>query len=89
MGTLDPLYKHVKQQIIASPSEGEWKPGELMPSEPILAARYQVGISTIPRRAPRVGRRRPGGAPSGQGHLSQVDTRHHHYHYRIDKGEEI
>lgn len=47
MGALDPLYKHVKQQIAASLSEGEWKPGELMPSEPVLAARYQVGISTI------------------------------------------
>jgi GntR family transcriptional regulator len=47
MGALDPLYKHVKQQIVASLSEGEWKPGEMMPSEPVLAARYQVGISTI------------------------------------------
>jgi len=47
MGTLGSLYKHVKRQIVASLSEGEWKPGELMPSEPVLAARYQVGISTI------------------------------------------
>jgi len=47
VGTLDPLYKHVKQQLVASLSEGEWKPGALMPSESSLAARYAVGISTI------------------------------------------
>lgn len=42
-----PLYKHVKDRIIESLSRGEWKPAELLPSEPKLAARYGVGISTI------------------------------------------
>lgn len=43
----DPLYKHVKNRIVQSLTEGEWKPGEMLPSEPKLAARYDVGISTI------------------------------------------
>lgn len=47
MAAADPLYKHVKQRMVASLSEGEWKPGEMLPSEPNLAARYEVGISTI------------------------------------------
>lgn len=42
-----PLYKHVKDRIVESLSRGEWKPAELLPSEPKLAARYGVGISTI------------------------------------------
>lgn len=43
----DPLYKHVKSQIVQSLTAGEWKPGEVLPSEARLAARYGVGISTI------------------------------------------
>lgn len=45
--TPDPLYKQVKNQIIRSLTEGEWQPGKMIPSEPKLAARYGVGISTI------------------------------------------
>ena len=43
----DPLYKHVKHEIVRSLTEGEWKPGQLMPSEAKLAGRYSVAISTI------------------------------------------
>lgn len=43
----DPLYKQVKHQLVRSLAEGEWKPGEMLPSEPRLAARFDVGISTI------------------------------------------
>ncbi|MEW5708220.1 MAG: GntR family transcriptional regulator [Pseudomonadota bacterium] len=45
--TPEPLYKHVKNQIIDSLTRGEWRPGEMLPSEPKLAERYGVGISTI------------------------------------------
>ncbi len=45
--TPDPLYKQVKHQLVQRLAEGEWKPGELLPSEPRLAARFGVGISTI------------------------------------------
>lgn len=42
-----PLYKEVKNKIIQSLIGGEWRPGEMMPSEPKLAGRYRVGINTI------------------------------------------
>lgn len=42
-----PLYKEVKSQIIQSLAQGEWGPGESLPSEAKLAARFGVGVSTI------------------------------------------
>jgi len=45
--TPEPLYKQVKQQIVRSLMQGEWKPGEKLPVESELATRYGVGISTI------------------------------------------
>jgi GntR family transcriptional regulator len=42
-----PLYKQIKREIAASLNRGEWKAGEILPSEPQLAKRYSVGISTI------------------------------------------
>lgn len=43
----EPLYKQVRNEIIRSLAQGEWKPGDMIPSEPNLAARYGVGIATI------------------------------------------
>jgi GntR family transcriptional regulator len=45
--TDDPLYKHVKGRIVDGLRQGEWKPGEVLPSEAKLAALFDVGISTI------------------------------------------
>lgn len=42
-----PLYKLVKNQIIEALRNGEWKAGEILPSEAKLSALYDVGISTI------------------------------------------
>lgn len=42
-----PLYKEVKNRIVESLIAGEWRPGDIMPSEPRLAERYGVGINTI------------------------------------------
>jgi GntR family transcriptional regulator len=41
------LYKEVQKQLTRSLVEGEWLPGSMLPSEPRLAERYNVGISTI------------------------------------------
>lgn len=43
----DPLYKHVKGRIVDALRRGDWKPGELLPSEARLAGLFDVGISTI------------------------------------------
>uniref|UniRef100_UPI003F49271A GntR family transcriptional regulator n=1 Tax=Cupriavidus necator TaxID=106590 RepID=UPI003F49271A len=41
------LYKDVKQAILAALAEGEWKPGEVIPSERKLIERFGVSIGTL------------------------------------------
>lgn len=54
MPTLDPasssglpLYKEVKQQIVRALSAAEWSPGDMIPSEKQLCARFGVSIGTL------------------------------------------
>lgn len=42
-----PLYKAVKRKIIESIREGEWKPGDVIPSEKKLCERFGVSMGTI------------------------------------------
>ena len=42
-----PLYQQIKGLILQSLQDGEWKPGELIPSEMDLAARYRVSQGTV------------------------------------------
>jgi GntR family transcriptional regulator len=42
-----PLYKQIKLLLVASLEQAEWKPGELIPSEFELAARYHVSQGTV------------------------------------------
>jgi GntR family transcriptional regulator len=42
-----PLYKQVKAAIIESLTRNEWRLGERIPTEPELASKYGVGISTV------------------------------------------
>lgn len=42
-----PLYSQIRSLILHSMQSGEWKPGELMPSEAELAQRYQVSQGTV------------------------------------------
>lgn len=45
--TFSPLYQQIKELILASLQAGEWKPGDLIPSENDLAARYGVSQGTV------------------------------------------
>ncbi|MGN6388685.1 MAG: GntR family transcriptional regulator [Burkholderiaceae bacterium] len=45
--TFSPLYQQIKSLITASLQSGEWKPGELIPSEVDLAQRYKVSQGTV------------------------------------------
>jgi len=45
--TFSPLYQQIKGLLLKSLQEGEWKPGELIPSETELAARYGVSQGTV------------------------------------------
>lgn len=42
-----PLYQQIKTLILQSLQAGEWKPGELIPSEMDLAARFRVSQGTV------------------------------------------
>jgi GntR family transcriptional regulator len=42
-----PLYRQIKQLLMTGLEQGEWKPGELIPSEMELAARFQVSQGTV------------------------------------------
>lgn len=51
VGTLtpafSPLYQQIKALILQSLQQGEWKPGEAIPSEMELAARFRVSQGTV------------------------------------------
>ncbi|TSE24434.1 GntR family transcriptional regulator [Tepidimonas aquatica] len=42
-----PLYQQIKALILQSLQAGEWRPGDLIPSEQELAARYKVSQGTV------------------------------------------
>ncbi|MCD0502625.1 GntR family transcriptional regulator [Bordetella petrii] len=42
-----PLYRQIKELLVQSLERGEWKPGELIPSEIDLASRFQVSQGTV------------------------------------------
>jgi len=42
-----PLYRQIKDLLVKSLDQGEWKPGELIPSEVELANRFQVSQGTV------------------------------------------
>ena len=42
-----PLYQQIKGLILQSLQSGEWKPGEVIPSEMDLAARFRVSQGTV------------------------------------------
>ena len=42
-----PLYQQIKALILRSLQAGEWKPGDMIPSELELAARYRVSQGTV------------------------------------------
>lgn len=47
IATFSPLYQQIKALILGSLQTGEWKPGEAIPSENDLAARFKVSQGTV------------------------------------------
>jgi GntR family transcriptional regulator len=45
--TFSPLYRQIKKLIMQSLQSGEWRPGELIPSEVELAGRFNVSQGTV------------------------------------------
>lgn len=44
-----PLYEQIRQLIVAALAEGEWRPGDALPSEPALAERFHASPGTVRR----------------------------------------
>ena len=44
-----PLYQQVRQILLKTIQSGEWKPGEKIPIEPVLAEQMGVSIGTLRR----------------------------------------
>lgn len=42
-----PLYKEVRRTLLQCLARGEWKPGDQLPPEPLLAKRFGVAIPTV------------------------------------------
>lgn len=47
IATFSPLYQQIKALILGNLQAGEWKPGEAIPSENDLAARFKVSQGTV------------------------------------------
>ena len=45
--TFSPLYRQIKSLILQGLKSGEWRPGEVIPSETELAARFNVSQGTV------------------------------------------
>ena len=45
--SFSPLYQQIKGLVLQSLQAGEWKPGDLIPSEFELAARFKVSQGTV------------------------------------------
>jgi GntR family transcriptional regulator len=45
--TFSPLYRQIRDRLVLSLEAGEWRPGEAIPSEIELAARYGVSQGTV------------------------------------------
>jgi len=45
--SFSPLYRQIKALLLAALEGGEWRPGEAIPSEQELAARFQVSQGTV------------------------------------------
>ena len=44
-----PLYEQIRQLIVAALAAGEWRPGDSLPSEAALAARFGASAGTVRR----------------------------------------
>ncbi|MFG6431116.1 GntR family transcriptional regulator [Roseateles sp. LYH14W] len=44
-----PLYEQIRQLIVAALAAGEWRPGDALPSEAALAARFGASAGTVRR----------------------------------------
>ena len=73
--TFSPLYQQIKALITQSLQSGEWKPGELIPSEVELAGRFKVSQGTVRKAIDELAAENLVDAAPGQGHVRRHPPR--------------
>ena len=87
-----PLYQQIKGLILQSLQAGEWKPGEAIPSEVDLAARFRVSQGTVRKAIDELAAENLVVRRQGKGTFVATHTEHH-VRYRFlklvpDSGDE-
>lgn len=77
MAAFSPLYSQIKSLILQSLQAGEWKPGESIPSEMDLAARYRVSQGTVRKAIDELAAENLVVRRQGKGTFVATHTEHH------------
>jgi GntR family transcriptional regulator len=77
MAAFSPLYSQIKTLILQSLQAGEWKPGEAIPSEMDLAARYRVSQGTVRKAIDELAAENLVVRRQGKGTFVATHTEHH------------
>jgi GntR family transcriptional regulator len=91
--SFQPLYVQIKALVEKSLEEGEWRPGEPIPSETELAARYEVSQGTVRKAVDALAAanllvRRQGKGTFVVTHAEEKATTHRFLHIRDDEGRD-
>src|SRR5438105_12558380 len=81
--SFQPLYHQIKALLTASLQHGEWKPGEAIPSEMELAARFQVSQGTVRKAIEELAADNLLVLRQGKGTFVATHTEEHTSHYRF------
>lgn len=77
MGT--PLYEQIKHAVLAALAQGEWKQGEAIPPEKVLAERFGVSIGTLRKAIDELAAENILVRHQGRGTYVSVHTRNPHF----------
>jgi GntR family transcriptional regulator len=81
--SFQPLYHQIKALLTASLQHGEWKPGEAIPSEMELAARFQVSQGTVRKAIEELAAENLLVRRQGKGTFVATHTEEQTSHYRF------
>jgi GntR family transcriptional regulator len=74
-----PLYEQIKQAILGALAHGEWKQGEAIPPEKVLAERFGVSIGTLRKAVDELAAENILIRHQGRGTYVAVHTRNSHF----------
>jgi len=84
-----PLYRQVKQAMLAALARGEWKQGEAVPPEKTLAERFGVSIGTLRKAIDELAAENILIRHQGRGTFVAIHARNQHFFkfFRIVRGD--